>query len=82
MQRIAFKNEQLQARWEPLCPRVLEQFNLPQFRLLCYFDDVDYAWLHQSCGGPFRGLSVPVIGSGTWPEYVTGAMGRKSLLIS
>jgi hypothetical protein len=38
---LHFKTNDLKAILEPLCLRVLDHFQLPAHRLLCFFDDVD-----------------------------------------
>lgn len=61
----------LQAKLQPLGEEVLKRFpKLPPLRLLCYFDAQNPEWL-QHRFGEFTGIHTPVIGGGTWPEYVS-----------
>ena len=62
---------ELQSKLQPLGEEVLKRFpSLPRLRLLCYFDDQNPEWL-QGQFGEFTGIHTPVIGGGTWPEYVS-----------
>ncbi|HEV8039246.1 MAG TPA: hypothetical protein VGP62_10320 [Bryobacteraceae bacterium] len=58
------KTKDLKAILEPLCSRVLEHFQLPAQRLLCFFDDVDPLWFTQYFPSACRGFHAPVIGTG------------------
>ena len=48
--KMIFKTERLKADREAVCERVVDQFDLPLLRLLCYLDDEDPANLRNSGG--------------------------------
>jgi glycogen debranching enzyme len=68
--RLYFKTPELKVTRKPACDRVLEHFNLPTFRLLCFFDDenpVEFDFI----GSSYCGFHSPVIASGLpWPSYI------------
>jgi hypothetical protein len=51
--------------------RVLEHFQLPTLRLLCFFDDQDPPCFAQRFGAKYRGFHTPVRGSGFMPDYLS-----------
>ncbi len=68
MADLYFRTEALKVRLEAHCLRVLEHFELPALKLLCFFDDENpqcFAVL-----GPYRGFQMPVKGSGYFPPYI------------
>lgn len=68
---LKFKTTDLDAKNRPICERVLEQFSLPSFRLLGFFDDENPTEFDELLGSSHCGFHTPVIGSGgTWPSYV------------
>ena len=50
--------------------RVLDSFQLPDLRLLCFFDDEDPPCFEQRFKGKYRGFHTPVIGSGYLPQHI------------
>jgi len=68
---LKFKTYDLRATLESLCLRVLEHFQLPDLRLLCFFDDVDPACFVQRFGSGYRGFHMPIRGSGYFPPYIS-----------
>ncbi len=66
-----FKTKDLRTTLEADCLRVLEHFELPAHRLLCFFDDEDPPCFAQRFPGGYRGFHMPVRGSGYFPPYVT-----------
>src|SRR5271154_134304 len=67
---LRFKTGDLKRRLEPLCLRALAQFNLPDRRLLCFFDDEDPSCFTQRFG-LYYGFRMTVKGSGFFPPYIT-----------
>jgi hypothetical protein len=70
MTELHFKSKELEVMLEPVCLRVLERFQLPARRLLCFFDDADPPCFAQRFGGRYRGFHLRVIGSGYVPPYI------------
>jgi hypothetical protein len=73
--KMIFKTECLKADREAVCERVVDQFDLPSLRLLCYLDDVDPANL-QEFGKFLCGFHAPVMRIDPWmlPRYVEGCI--------
>lgn len=66
-----FTSPDLKAKLHAWCNNVLKEFpKLPPLRLLCFFDNDQPEWLQRQLGG-FTGIHTPIIGSGTWPRYVS-----------
>ena len=66
-----FTAPSLKAKLQPWCNKALKQFpELPPLRLLCFFDHNQPEWLQRQMSG-FTGIHTPIIGSGTWPSYVS-----------
>jgi len=68
---LKFKTNALGLTLEPLCSLVIGHFQLPDFRLLCFFDDEDPACFAQRCGSRYRGFYTPIKGSGYFPPYIS-----------
>lgn len=68
--KLHFKTDALRARWELRAEEVFRQFDLPNYRLLCCFDDEEHSWLADQWGLHFQGASTPVISSGILPDFV------------
>jgi hypothetical protein len=70
---LVFKTDDLESDRKATCLRVLDQFQLPDLRLLCYFDDENPESL-RPLGEFLCGLHAPVLGSGDLflPSYVNG----------
>ena len=62
--------DNLEARWKDFYRQVLDSLELPQKRLVCWFDDVSH--LDPVCPESYRGVFLPITpkGKGDWPEYV------------
>ncbi len=74
---LEFKAPSLRGKLRSVISRVLKQFpKLPSLRLLCYFDDAYPEELRHQLAlwgvhTPPTGIHTPIIGSGTWPNYVS-----------
>src|ERR1700693_4685274 len=70
---LVFKTDDSESDRKATCLRVLDQFQLPDLRLLCYFDDENPESL-RPLGEFLCGLHAPVLGSGDLflPSYVNG----------
>jgi len=60
---LVFKSTQLESRLRPRCEEVLERFQPPDARLLCFFDDEDQPKLTEVLGTLYCGLFSIVKGS-------------------
>jgi hypothetical protein len=62
--------DNLEAKWKDVYRRVLDSFEVPKKRLVCWFDDVSH--LDPVCPESCRGMFLPIKpkGKGDWPEYV------------
>ncbi len=70
---LRFKTNEIKANLKDACEKVLEHFNLPDHRLLCFFDDENPSWFDEIYGSAHCGFHVTIIGSGPgWPHYVEG----------
>jgi hypothetical protein len=69
MVTLHFEND-LAATLEPLCQRVIEHFQPPDLRLLCFFDDKNPSCFDQRFNGKYRGFHTPVKGSGYMPPHI------------
>ncbi len=70
-----FKADNLRAQWEEWYRKVLKQFNLPPYRLLCGFDDERSFWFKshlQLLDSPdARALHIPTAADPTlWPDFL------------
>jgi hypothetical protein len=65
-----FETNDLQATLEPLYQRVLERFQLPNLRLLCFFDVQNPKHFDQKFGCKYRGLHRTVHGIGYVPPHL------------
>lgn len=68
---LRFKSNDLRTTLEPPCLHVLQQFQFPDRRLICFFDDEDPACFARRFGSGYRGLHTPVKGSGYFPPYIS-----------
>ena len=72
-----FRSSDLKTELKPLCDRVLRQFSkFPPLRLLCFVDNEDFESLQQQgffegMPAPVMGIHTPIIGGGTWPNYIS-----------
>jgi hypothetical protein len=75
--KMIFKTARLKADREAVCERVVDQFDLPLLRLLCYLDDEDPANL-QELGKFLRGFHGPFMRIDPWmlPRYAEGCISR------
>jgi len=69
--KLQFKTNDVRETLELVSQRVLEHFQLPTARLLCFFDDADPPCFAQRFGAKYRGFHTPVPGSGYMPDYVS-----------
>lgn len=66
---LEFRTEELRTRWMQLCQGVLSFFSLPDYRLLCGFDDVR-GWMLNLEYPKARGMHRPTYKLDFWPEFL------------
>jgi hypothetical protein len=69
--KLDFLAKDLEPQLEPLCRRVLAEFQLPALRLYCYFAETDDAYLRQKNGKYYRGFHISIEGRNELPEYLS-----------
>jgi len=70
MVKRVFKTAELEALWQERYESTLNQFDLPDKRLLCGFDDEKSGWFEGFGYHDARGLHTPWQGSGSLPQFL------------
>lgn len=68
---LVFRSTELESRLRPVCEEVLERFEPPDTRLLCFLDDEDTPELTEAVGPLYCGMFGPVMGNSLrFPPYL------------